>query len=147
MGSCKDDDDKTPEPDPDFTTEFVGNYATKTADSVSATNHLWEVTAKAKNQLGILYTKNITVTISGLEQTGFQKYTLINVVPSSKDAFTINEVVDVEQSNGKPLKQKVEGIATKVTNSAGKAQLNITVKLTNAANSAATEEYLEFKKQ
>lgn len=146
MGSCKNDDDNTNEPDPDYATEFVGSYTTKTADAITATDHLWEVTTLAKNQLGIVYTKTITSTVSGLVLKGTQTYNIINAVTTANDSFTINESVEVTQSTGTPLKQKVEGVAMKVVDSAG-TKLTITLKLTNASTGVATEEYLEFKKQ
>lgn len=145
MGSCKDDDDKV-EPDTDFTSEFVGNYWTKTADAVFAADHTWEVTTLSKNLLGIVYKKNVTATVSGIPVTAYQNYVLANVVTTAKDSFTINEEVDVDQTGGVALKQKVEGIATKITNASGVQQINITLKTTNSKTGVATEEYLEFKK-
>lgn len=146
MGSCKDKDDKV-EPETNFTSDFLGSYWTKTATVNFATDHAWEVTEIAKNQLGILYTKTNNVTISGQQLTGTQEYTLINVVTTAKNVFTINEVVDVKQSTGQALKQKLEGTGEKVVGANGVPQINITMKMTNVATGAVSEEYLEFKKK
>ena len=146
LGSCK-DKEKEVEPDVDFATEFSGNYYTYTAEGTGGTEQLWEVSPIAKNQLKIAFTKNVNATVSGETFTLSQKYNLVNVVANSKDSFTINESVDVEQSNGAVLKQKVEGVGTKVVNSAGVQQINIELKRTNSASGVVTKEYLEFKKR
>ncbi|WP_221390948.1 hypothetical protein [Dyadobacter sp. NIV53] len=145
MGACKKDDDKVV-PEVDFTSEFIGNYKTQTADAVYSADHLWEVTAVSKNKLGIVYTRNVTATISGIPVKVYQKYALANVTTTAKDSFTINEEVDVEQTGGAALKQKVTGVGTKVTNASGVQQINITLKTTNSSTGVAAEEYLEFKK-
>ena len=146
LGSCK-DKEKEVEPDVDFATEFGGNYYTYTAEGNGGTEQLWEVTPIAKNQLKIAFTKNINATISGTTITGWQKYNLVNVVTTSKDSFTISETANAEQNSGVVLNQKVEGVGTKVTNSAGVQQINIEIKTTNTASGIATKEYLEFKKR
>ena len=146
MGSCKDDDEKV-EPDTDFTSEFVGNYSTTTVETVTTTDHTWEVTALSKNKLGIVYKRNVTGSLNGIPVTAFKNCVLANVVTTSKDSFTINEEVDVDQTGGVAVKQKVAGIGTKVTNAAGVPQINITLKTTNSSTGVATEEYLEFKKK
>ncbi|TDE18161.1 hypothetical protein [Dyadobacter psychrotolerans] len=146
LGSCK-NKEKEVEPEVDFATEFSGNYYTYTAETGGGTEQLWEVTPIAKNQLKIAFTKNTNATISGETFTLSQKYNLINVVATSKDSFTISETANVEQSNGIPLSQKVEGVGTKVINSAGVQQINIELKRTNSASGIVTKEYLEFKKR
>lgn len=146
MGSCKDKNDNV-EPETNFTTGFLGSYWTRTANASFATDHAWEVTEIAKNQLGILYTKTNNVTVSGQQFTGTQEYPLVNVVTTTKDSFTINEVVDVKQSTGQALKQKVEGIGEKIAGTNGVEQINITIKMTNVATGVVSEEYLEFKKK
>ncbi|QRR01002.1 hypothetical protein [Dyadobacter sandarakinus] len=146
MGACKHDDEAVT-PEFDFAPEFTGNYWTTTIDGPTTINHDWVVTPLVKNQLGIVYTKVVKVTAAGTVLTLNQKYTLVNVVPSTADTFTINETVDVEQDNGVLLRQKVEGVATKIVNGSGIPQINITLKLTNTASNASTEEYLEFKKK
>jgi len=45
------------------------------------------------------------------------------------------------------LKQKVEGIGEKIAGTNGVDQINITIKMTNVATGAVSEEYLEFKKK
>ncbi|WP_138479180.1 hypothetical protein [Dyadobacter bucti] len=146
MGSCK-DKEKEVEPEVDLAPEFVGNYITTTVDGNTTVHHEWAVTSDTKNKLAIAYIKNVEVSTSGTTLTLKQEYALANVVPTAEATFKIDEVVDVVQSTGTPLKQKVEGIATKVINSAGVQQLNITLKLTNSSTNVATEDYLEFKKK
>jgi hypothetical protein len=147
MGSCK-DKNKDVEPETDFAPEFVGKYETTTVAPSIVTKQAWDVTVTGKNQLNIVYNKNLEVKVPGTSITLDQEYTLVNVKSTSKDIFEINEVVDVKQSNGKPLQQKVEGIATKATSAAGVPQINITIKLSDpGTGSVATEEYLEFKKK
>jgi hypothetical protein len=147
MGSCK-DKNKDVEPETDFAPEFVGKYETTTIAPSIVTKQAWDVTVKDKNQLNILYNKNTEVKVAGSSITLDQEYSLVDVKSTSKDVFEINEVVDVKQSNGLPLQQKVEGIATKVLNAAGAPQINITIKMSDpGSGSVATEEYLEFKKK
>lgn len=147
MGSCK-DKNKDVEPEPDFAPEFVGKYETTTVAPSIVTKQAWDVTVKEKNQLNILYNKNTEVKVPGTSITLDQEYSLVNVKSTSKDVFEINEVVDVKQSNGKPLQQKVQGIATKVVNASGVVQINITIKTSDpGTGSVALEEYLEFKKK
>jgi hypothetical protein len=135
MASCK-DKEKEVEPDPDFATEFVGSYWTKTAFDNYETDETWEITAVGKNQISIAYNKDIFVNIPGSPITFWTKYTLSNVMATSKDSFTINETVDVQQKDGKALKLKVEGVVTKGTNSAGVDQLDVTLKTTDVATGA-----------
>ncbi|GGB78560.1 hypothetical protein [Dyadobacter sediminis] len=146
MGSCKDNKEEVT-PESDYTSEFIGNYWTNTIDGPASTRQEWEVSSPAKNQLRIIYSKNIEVKAAGTTLTLVQNYNLVNVQTTAYDSFTINEVVDVEQSNGKPLKQKVEGVSTKVINASGIPQINITLKLTDSETGASSEEYLEFKKK
>ncbi|WAC09271.1 hypothetical protein [Dyadobacter pollutisoli] len=147
MGACK-DKNKDVEPEPDFAPEFVGKYETTTVAPSIVTKQAWDVTVKEKNQLNILYNKNTEVKVPGTSITLDQEYSLVNVKSTSKDVFEINEIVDVKQSNGKPLQQKVQGIATKVVNAAGVPQINITIKFSDPGTGAvALEEYLEFKKK
>ena len=135
MGSCK-DKEKEVEPDLDFATEFAGNYWTKTAFDNYETDETWEITAVGKNQISILYNKDIFVNIPGNPITSWTKYTLANIATTSKDSFTINEIVDVQQKDGKALKLKVEGVVTKALNSAGVEQLDVTLKTTDVATGA-----------
>ncbi|MEO6284227.1 MAG: hypothetical protein ABIN80_01910 [Dyadobacter sp.] len=147
MGSCK-DKSKDVEPETDFAPEFVGKYETTTIAPGTVAKQAWDVTVKEKNQLNILYNKSSEVKVAGSSVTLDQEYSLVNVKTTSKEVFEINEVVDVKQSNGKALQQKVEGIATKTTNAAGVPQINITIKMSDpGTGSVATEEYLEFKKK
>lgn len=146
MGSCKDKEEEV-EPAVDLAPAFVGNYTTTTIDGNTTVYHEWAVTSDTKNKLAIAYIKNVEVSAVGTTLTFKQEYALANVVPTAEDSFKIDEVVDVVQSTGTPLKQRVEGIATKVINPAGVQQLNITLKLTNSGTNVATEEYLEFKKK
>lgn len=146
LGSCKDKKEEVT-PESDYTSEFIGNYWTNTIDGAASTSQTWEVSSPAKNQLRIIYSKNIEVKAAGTTLTLVQNYNLVNVQTTAYDSFTINEVVDVEQSNGLPLKQKVEGVSTKVINASGVPQINITLKLTDSATGQSTEEYLEFKKK
>ncbi|TLU99505.1 hypothetical protein [Dyadobacter luticola] len=146
MGSCK-DDDKTVEPEQDYAPEFAGNYETTTVVPNTVFKQSWEATVSEKNKLAIVYIKNTEVTVAGTKVTLTQEYDLVDVKTSSKDIMEINETVSVKQSNGLPLQQKVQGIGTKVVNSDGKPQINITVKLTDSSTGSSTEEYLEFKKK
>lgn len=146
INSCKHSDEVVT-PEFDFAPEFAGNYWTITIDGAATTNHEWVVSSLAKNKIGIVYTKQVKVAAAGTVLTLNQKYNLVNVIPSSAESFTISETVDVEQDNGALLKQKVEGVATKIVNSSGIPQINITLKLTNTETNAVVEEYLEFKKK
>ncbi|WP_439558216.1 hypothetical protein [Dyadobacter sp.] len=146
MGACKDDKEVV-EPETDFAPDFNGTYVTTTVVPGQVSNMQWEITNNAKNQLAILFTKNTEVSAVGTVVTVVQTYKLINVKTTGKDAIELSESVDVEQSNQKPLRQKVEGTGTRIINGNGKQQINITLKLTDAATGNATEEYLEFKKQ
>jgi hypothetical protein len=146
MGACK-DDKKDPEPEVDHASGFVGVYKTTTVGT-GTTNHEWKVTTEAKNQLSIAYTKKTEIAIGGTTLKLTQEYPLTKVKVTGADSFEINEEVDVTQSNGEALKQKVAGIGTKVVNANGVPQLNITLKLVNSSTGAAQpDEYLEFKKQ
>jgi len=144
ISSCK---DKEESPSADFSTEFVGDYWTNTIEGTTTAAHTWDVTAMAKNKLGIVYQKHITGTASGAPVDITQKYALANVNATSKDSFTIDEEVDVEQTGIATFKQKVQGVATKVLNTAGVPQINITLKITNSTSGVSSEEYLEFKKK
>lgn len=145
--SCK-DKDKDSVVDPDYAPAFAGVYTTTTIDNSTTTIvHQWEVTNTAKNLLAINYTKSIKVSVSGTVLTAVQIYKLANVEVTAEDSFTIGETVDVEQTTSDAFKAKLEGVATKVTNSSGNAQLNITLKITNTNTGSQDEGYLEFKKQ
>ena len=150
MGACKDKSET--EPDIDFAPGFAAAYGTNTADGASGASHTWDVTATAKNQLGIGYTRAITGTLQGTPVGLTQTYDLLNVKVNSLDSFTINEEATVKQTvvgttGSTTFKQKVEGVATRVTNSTGVQQLNITLKLTNSTTGVVTQEYLEFKRK
>ena len=142
MGACKDKEDDNVEPDIDYAPDFVGNYSTKTIDGPVTSDHSWKITSLGKNKLGILYVKDVNIAIAGSDVDLTQEYNLVDVKVDGKDSFTINESVDVKQSNEKPLNQLVTGTATKVAGTGGVTQLNITLKL-----GSTTNEYLEFKKE
>ena len=144
MSSCKDKNES--EPDIDFAPGFAASYWTKTADAGSGAEHTWDITATAKNQLGIAYKKVITLSGSGTSVTTTQTYDLVNVMVNSLDSFTINAEPVVTQGTT-TFKQKVEGVANRVVNSAGVQQLNITLKITNSTTGVVSQEYLEFKKK
>ena len=144
--SCKDkDNDSTPEPD--YAPEFAGAYSTTTVVGNTTTVQDWVVTNTDKNILAIDYTKSIKVNTSGTTLTAVQIRKLKDVKVTSADSFTINEVVDVEQTTTGSLTQKLEGTATKISNAAGTPQINVTIKFTSSGGSAPEEEYLEFKKK
>ncbi|WP_159473664.1 hypothetical protein [Dyadobacter sp. 3J3] len=144
--SCK-DKDKDAVVDPDFAQEFVGSYSTTTVDGNVTTVQDWDITSTEKNVLAINYTKNVKVTASGTSVSFVQIFPLIDIKATAADSFTIDEVVDVQQTTPGTLRQRLQGVATKVTNAAGKAQLNITIDYTNSATGAKEESYLEFKKK
>ncbi|WP_031529237.1 hypothetical protein [Dyadobacter crusticola] len=146
MGACKDKNEEV-EPETDFAPDFNGTYVTTTVAPGQVSNMQWVVTNNAKNQLAIVFTKNVEISAAGTTLTLLQTYKLINVKTTGRDAIELSESVDVEQSNQKPLRQKVEGTGTRIINGSGKQQINITLKLTDASTGNATEEYLEFKKQ
>ena len=146
MGSCKDKDENV-EPEQDFAPEFVGKYETTTVVPNTVFKQTWEVAATDKNKLNIIYIKNTEVAAAGTTLELIQEYNLVDVKTTNQDVFEISETVDVKQSNGKPLQQKVEGIGTRVVNAAGVPQVNITIKLTETGKNTSTEEYLEFKKK
>lgn len=144
--SCK-DKDKDAEVDPDYAPGFVGSYTTTTIDGNETTFQDWDITNTDKNLLAINYTKTTRVAASGTTVSFVQIYPLIEVKVTAEDSFTIDEVVDVQQTTTPALRQRLEGTATKVTNSAGNAQLDITIKYTNSATGESNEKYLEFKKK
>jgi hypothetical protein len=146
MGACKDDKEVV-EPETDFAPDFNGTYVTTTVTSSQVSNMEWVVTNNAKNQLAIVFKRDTEISAPGTTVSLLQTYKLINVKTTGKDAIELSETVDVEQSNQKPLKQKVEGKGTRIINGNGVPQINITLKLTDAATGNATEEYLEFKKK
>ncbi|CAG5073059.1 hypothetical protein DYBT9623_04584 [Dyadobacter sp. CECT 9623] len=146
MGACKDKKENV-EPETDFAPDFAGVYATTTVIPPSRTDFNWVVTQNAKNQLNIVFTKDTEVSAAGSTISLLQTYKLINVKTTSKDMIELDETVDVEQSNGKQLRQKVQGTGTRVINKDGIPQINITLKLTDASTNNAIEEYLEFKKK
>jgi hypothetical protein len=144
--SCK-DKDKEAGVDPDYAPGFVGSYSTSTVDGNETTIQNWDITTTDKNLLAINYTKTTKVATSGTTVEFVQIYPLVDVKVKGEDTFTINEVVDVQQTTSTPLRQRVEGEAKKVTNSAGNAQLDITIKYTNSATGESYDKYLEFKKK
>ncbi|MCF0057203.1 hypothetical protein [Dyadobacter sp. CY356] len=144
--SCK-DKDKDATVDPDFAQGFVGSYTTTTIDGNVTTVQDWDITSTEKNVLAINYTKNVKVTASGTSVTFVQIFPLVDVKATAADSFTIDEVVDVQQTTSTTLRQRLQGVATKVTNAAGNAQLNITIDYTTASNGEKSEAYLEFKKK
>jgi len=146
MGACKDKKENV-EPETDFAADFAGTYATTTVIPPAKTDFNWVVTQNAKNQLNIVFTKDTEIAASGSTVSLLQTYKLINVKTTAKDLIELDETVDVEQSNGKPLRQKVQGTGTRVVNAGGVTQINITLKLTDASTNNAIEEYLEFKKK
>ncbi|MCF2487976.1 hypothetical protein [Dyadobacter sp. CY347] len=146
MGSCKDKEDDV-EPEIDYAPEYVGSFGTVVVDGPTSTKNDWVITATGKNKLSIYYTRDIHIGIAGTEVDILQEYNLIDV-KTTKDSFTINETVDVKQSNNKPLKHTVTGIATKVVNSSGVPQLNTNIKLADpTSGNSSYEGYLEFKKK
>lgn len=146
MGACK-DDKKDPEPEVDHAAGFVGVYATTTVGT-GTSHHEWKVTTEAKNRLSIAYTKKTEISVVGTTLKLTQEYPLTQVKVTGADSFEINEEVDVKQSTGEPLKQKVAGVGTKIVNANGVPQINITMKLVNSATGASQpDDYLEFKKQ
>jgi len=144
--SCK-DKDKEAGVDPDYAPGFVGSYSTTTVDGNETTIQNWDITNTDKNLLAINYTKTTRLAAAGTTVDIVQIYPLVDVKVNGEDTFTINEVVDVQQTTSKPLRQRVEGEAKKTTNSAGNAQLDITIKYTDSSSGASYEKYLEFKKK
>ncbi|MBE9461281.1 hypothetical protein ACFP1I_20845 [Dyadobacter subterraneus] len=144
--SCK-DKDKDAVVDPDFAPGFVGSYSTTTIDGITTSVHDWDITSTEKNVLAIKYTKSSKITVSGTIVPLVQIYTLTAVKATAADSFTIDEVVDVDQTTAVALKQRLLGTATKVTNAAGNAQLNITLEFTNSVTGVKEQVYLEFKKK
>nr|WP_295921621.1 hypothetical protein [uncultured Dyadobacter sp.] len=147
MGACK-DDKKDPEPEVDYAPGFTGVYQTTTVDGGVVSSHEWEVTTESKNQLSIKYLKATEVSVSGTKLTLTQEYPLAAVKTTSQDAFEVNEQVDVKQSNGVALKQKITGVATRIVNGSGVPQINVTLKFSQSSSGAPdSEQYLEFKKK
>ena len=145
MGACKDKDDV--EPEVDYAPEYVGSYGTLVVDGTTTTQNDWTITTSGKNRIGIVYVRNIKVSIAGTSFTIVQEYNLTDI-ETGKDSFSINQTVDVKQSTGGPLKHKVEGIAAKSTGANGMTQLNINMKISNPSSGEASYEgYLEFKKK
>jgi len=146
FASCK-DKDKDSAPDPDYAPELVGNYSTLTVEPNLSITQDWEVTDIDKNLLAITFTKTNKVTASGSSVSFVQIYKLKDVKVTGQGTIAIDEVVDVEQTLPDKLQQKVQGVGTLVTNSAGNPQINITLKFSNTAKSDTYENYLEFKKK
>lgn len=144
--SCK-DKDKGSEVDPDYAPGFVGTYSTTTVDGNTTTIQDWDIKATDKNVLAINYNKSIKVSVSGTVLTAVQIFPLVSVKATAADSFTIDEVVDVQQTTTTTLRQRLQGTATKITNASGVAQLNITIKYTTSSTGATEETYLEFKKK
>lgn len=144
--SCK-DKDKDSTVEPDYAPEFVGIYTTTTVNGIETTVQEWDITNTDKNVLAINYTKSIKVSTSGTTLTAVQIWKIKDAKVTAADSFTLDEVIDVEQTTPGKLTQKLQGTAMKVTNAAGVNQLNITIKFTNAGDSKVTEDYLEFKKK
>lgn len=144
--SCK-DKDKDAAVDPDFAPGFVGSYSTTTVNDITTTVQDWDITTTEKNVLAINYTKSIKVAVSGTIITAVQIFPLVSVKATAADSFTIDEVVDVQQTTATTLRQRLQGVATKVTNAAGNTQLNITIDYTTSSTGKKEEAYLEFKKK
>ncbi|ACT93593.1 hypothetical protein [Dyadobacter fermentans] len=147
MGACK-DDKKDPEPEADYAPSFVGVYETITVEGGVTSRYKWDITTETKNQLNIKYTKNTEITISGTKVTLNQEYPLVAVKTTAQDNFEINEKVNVTQSTGEALNVRVSGIGSRIVNTNGIPQINITLKSSEASTSLPDEEiYLEFKKK
>lgn len=147
MGACK-DDKKDPEPEVDYAKDIVGVYETTTVEGGVTSNHKWDVASPVKNQLTIKYTKNSEIVVSGTKIPLTQEYNLVKVNAKAQDTFDINEKVDVTQSIGGALNQRLSGVGTRIVNASGAPQINVTVKFSESSSGAADfEQYLEFKKK
>lgn len=147
MGACK-DDKKDPEPEVDYATSFVGVYETTTVEGGVTSRHKWDVSSTEKNQLNIKYTKDSEVVVLGNKIPLTQEYPLVAVKATAQDTFEINEKVDVTQSIGGALKQRLSGVGNKIVNASGVNQINITVKFSESSSGAGDfDQYLEFKKK
>ena len=144
--ACKDKEKDAPV-EPDYAPTFVGTYSTTTVDGGTTAVQEWDVTNTDKNILAINYTKSIKVSASGTVITDIQSRVIKEAKVTAEDSFTIDEVVDVTRTSGEGLKQKLSGVATKVTNASGVVQLNIKLQWANTTTSGSGEDYLEFKKK
>ncbi|GGN03475.1 hypothetical protein GCM10010967_42840 [Dyadobacter beijingensis] len=147
MGACK-DDKKDPEPETDYAPSFVGVYETTTVEGGITSRYKWDVTTEAKNQLNVKYTKNTEVKVSGTTISLTQEYPLVAVKTTAQDNFEVNEKVNVTQSTNQALNVRLSGIGSRIVNGSGVAQINITLKSSEASTGLPDEEvYLEFKKK
>ncbi|MCF0070768.1 hypothetical protein LZD49_09810 [Dyadobacter sp. CY261] len=147
MGACK-DDKKDPEPEVDYAGSFVGTYETTTVDGGFTSHYKWEVATEAKNQLSVKYTKNTEIIVSGTKVTLTQEYPMVAVKTTAQDNFEVNEKVDVTQSTGAALNVRLSGIGSRIVNTSGVQQINITLKSSEASTNLPDEEvYLELKKK
>lgn len=144
--ACKDKEKDAPV-EPDYAPAFVGTYSTTTVEGGNTTVLDWEITNTDKNTLAINYTKSIKISVSGTVITDIQSRPIKEAKVTAEDSFTIDEVVDVTRTGGEALKQKLSGVATKVTNASGVVQLNIKLQWANTTTSGSGEDYLEFKKK
>ena len=147
MGACK-DDKKDPEPEVDYAKDMVGVYETTTVEAGVTSHHKWDVTTEAKNQLSIKYVKVSEIILSGTRIPITQEYPLVAVKATAQDTFEINEKVDVTQTIGGALNQRLSGIGSRVVNAGGVPQINITIKFSESSSGVNDfEQYLEFKKK
>lgn len=147
MGACK-DDKKDPEPEVDYAPSFVGEYETTTVEAGITSRHYWNVTTESKNQLSVKYTKDSEIILSGSRIPVTQEYPLVAVKTTSPDNFEINEKVNVTQTIGGNLNQRLSGIGSRLTNAGGTSQINITIKFSESSSGVNdSEQYLEFKKK
>jgi hypothetical protein len=141
--SCK--DKEVVEQDPDYATEFVGNYYTDTAFDTYGTHEDWTVERIDKNLLGITYKEVINIT-KPIKQTVTYIYTLRNVLVTNATTIVINENADFDKAGSK-IRAKVEGTGLKLQ-ADGISKIGITLKITDLSNNdVTTREYLEFKKK
>jgi hypothetical protein len=145
LGSCK-EQEVVEELDPDYSSNFVGSYSTKTLFDTYNTVEVWDITKLDKNLLAIGYT--IVYNSTGLVNKKYTYiYSLKNVVAKDSATIVINESADWD-FDGTKLRAKLEGTGKKSTVN-GLTMISIgDLKITDLAdNKVTTREYLEFKKK
>ncbi|PWJ57326.1 hypothetical protein CLV98_10733 [Dyadobacter jejuensis] len=145
MGACKDKNNE-PEPDPDYSTEFVGQYGTTTAKDGISTVQTWDVSRVDKNLLGIKYTVAYTITAPGKVFTSTDIYNLDKVVVIDALNFRIDQQA-LYTDDGFEKIRTVQGDGVKIRDANGDIKLGITMNLIDQDGSSQSSGYLEFKKK
>jgi len=138
---------KDNEPQPNYATNFVGEYFTNTADASNSTTQTWVVTSTTENTLNIDYTINYTFKNQGKVFTSKEIYRLKDIQVLNPVSFKIDQ--DAELNEDGTLKTRhISGEATKSKDGSGGESIGITITFKDMGSSTTTStDYLEFKKK